>query len=88
VRHDAHDRGCRTDTGAPKNADRSGKGSKAAQLAPVSNWTGASAILGKIRACEGCSPRVRTPGHLENGGGTMELWVGSDGTLTAQETLW
>jgi hypothetical protein len=29
---------------------------------------GAGAILGEIKAWEGCSPRVRTLGRLENGG--------------------
>jgi hypothetical protein len=62
VRHGEHDRGRRTNTRAPENTDRGGKGSAAAQLAPVSNYAGAGATLGEIRAWEGCSPRVRTPG--------------------------
>jgi hypothetical protein len=66
VRHGEHDRGRRTGTGAPENADHGGKGSTAAQLTPVSNCTSTGAILGVIKACEGCSPRVRTPGCLEN----------------------
>jgi hypothetical protein len=40
----------RTDTGAPENANRGGKGSAAVQLAPVSNYAGIGATLGKIRA--------------------------------------
>jgi hypothetical protein len=44
------------------------EGPAAAQLTPVSNCVGIGAILGEIKAWEGCSPRVRTPGHLENGG--------------------
>jgi hypothetical protein len=54
--------------GAPENADYDGKGSTAAQLTPARNCAGSGAILGKLRAWEGCSPRVRTLGRLENGG--------------------
>jgi hypothetical protein len=63
-----HDRGRRTGTGASENADRGGKSPAAAQLTPVSNCAGSGAILGEIKAWEGCSPRVRTLGRLENGG--------------------
>jgi hypothetical protein len=59
----------------------------AAQLAQVSNCTGAGAILGEIKAWEGCSPRVRTLGCLVNGGGAMELRVDGGGAPAAQETL-
>jgi hypothetical protein len=62
VRHSKHDRGRKTDTGAPENTDRGGKGSTTVQLAPVRNCAGAGATLGEIRAWEGCSHRVRTPG--------------------------
>jgi hypothetical protein len=82
-----HDRGRETETGAPENADRGGKGSTAVQLAPVSNCAGAGVILGEIKAWEGCSPRVRTPGRLENGGGVVELRVDGGGAPAAQETL-
>jgi hypothetical protein len=71
--------------GAPENED--GKGSAAAQLTPGSNCVGAGVILGEIKACEGCSPRVRTPGCLENGGGAMEPRVDGGGAPAAQEML-
>jgi hypothetical protein len=54
--------------GAPESADRGEKGSAAAQLTPASNCAGSGAVLGELRAWEGYSPRVRTPGRLENGG--------------------
>jgi hypothetical protein len=73
--------------GAPENVDRGGKGSAAAQLTPVSNCAGAGVILGEIKAWEGCSPRVRTPGRLENRGGAMEPRVDGGGAPAAQETL-
>jgi hypothetical protein len=44
-------------------------------------------ILGEITALEGCSPRVRNPGCLENGGGAVEPWVDGGGAPTAQELL-
>jgi hypothetical protein len=44
--------------GVPKNVDRDGKSSMAAQLTPVSNCAGSRVILGEIKAWEGCSPRV------------------------------
>jgi hypothetical protein len=87
VRHDKHDHRRRTDTRAPENADRGEKGSTAAQLALVSNCVGARAILRKIKAWEGCSPQVRTPGRSENGGGAMELRVDGGRAPAAQETL-
>jgi hypothetical protein len=59
----------------------------AAQLTPVSNCAGSGAILGEIKACEGCSPLVRTPGRLENDGGAMEPRVDGGGAPTAQEML-
>jgi hypothetical protein len=74
--------------GAPENADRSEKGSAAAQLTPASNRAGSSVVLGEIKAWEGCSPRVQTPGRLENGGGAVEPRVDGDGAPTAQELLW
>jgi hypothetical protein len=55
------------------------KGPAAAQLTPVSNCTGTGAILGKIKAWEGCSPRVQTPGCLGNGGGAVEPRVDGGG---------
>jgi hypothetical protein len=70
--------------GVPENADRGGKCSAAVQLTPASNCTGYGAILGEIKAWEGCSPRVRTLGRLENGGGAMEPRVDGSGTLAAQ----
>jgi hypothetical protein len=54
--------------GAPENADRGGKGSAAARLTPARNCVGSRSILGEFLAWEGCSPRVRTLGRLENGG--------------------
>jgi hypothetical protein len=51
--------------GAPDNADRGEKGSAAAQLTLASNCAGSGAVLGEIKAWEGCSPRVRTSGLLE-----------------------
>jgi hypothetical protein len=78
----------RTRPWAPENADRSGKGSAVAQVAPVSNCAGAGAIHGKIKAWEGCSPQVRTLGCLENGVGAMELRVDGGGAPAAQEMLW
>jgi hypothetical protein len=66
--HGEHDRGRRTGMGALENTDRGGKGSTAAQLTPASSCAGSGAILGEIKAQEGCSPRVQTPGRLENGG--------------------
>jgi hypothetical protein len=86
-RHGEHDRGCRTGTGAPENTDHGGKSPAAAQLTPVSNCAGSSVILGKIKAWEGCSPRVRTLGRLDNGGGAMEPRVDGGGAPAAQETL-
>jgi hypothetical protein len=59
----------------------------AAQLTPVSNCVGAEVIIGEIKAWEGCSPRVRTPGRLENGRGAMEPRVDGSGASAAQETL-
>jgi hypothetical protein len=73
--------------GAPKNTDHGGKSSAAAQPTLMSNCAGASVILGEIWAWEGCSPRVRTPGCLENGRGAMEPRVDGDGAPAAQETL-
>jgi hypothetical protein len=73
--------------GAPENADRGRKSPTAAQLTPVSNCAGSGAIFGEIKAREGCSPRVRTPGRLENGGGAMETRVDGGGAPAAQETL-
>jgi hypothetical protein len=58
--------------GAPENVDHGEKDPAAAQLTPVSNCAGSGAILREIRAWEGCSPRVRTPGRLENGGDAMD----------------
>jgi hypothetical protein len=74
--------------GVLENADHGEKGSTAAQLTPASNCAGSGAVLGKLRAWEGCSPRVRTPGCLENGGGAMEPRVDGGGAPTAQELLW
>jgi hypothetical protein len=65
--------------GAPENIDRGGKSPAGAQLTPVSNCAGSGAILGKIKAWEGCSPRVRTLGRLENGEGAMEPRVDGGG---------
>jgi hypothetical protein len=45
------------------------------------------AILSEIRAWEGCSPRVRTPGRLETGGGAMDPQVDGGGAPVAQETF-
>jgi hypothetical protein len=73
--------------GAPENAERGEKGSAAAQLTPVSNCAGSGAVLGDLRACEGCSPRVRTPGRLENDGGAVEPRVDDCGASTTQELL-
>jgi hypothetical protein len=73
--------------GAPENADRGGKGSAAVQLTPASNCASSGAILGELRAWEGCSPRVRTPGRLENSGGAMEPRVDGCGAPTTQEPL-
>jgi hypothetical protein len=73
--------------GAPENAERGRKGSAAAQLTLASNCAGAEMILGEITAWEGCSPRVRTPGRLENGGGVVEPQVDGGGAPTAQELL-
>jgi hypothetical protein len=53
----------------------------------MSNCAGASMILGEIIAWEGCSPRVQTPRHLENGGGAMEPRVDGGGASAVQETL-
>jgi hypothetical protein len=53
----------------------------------VSNCAGSGAILGKIRAWEGGSRRVRTPGRLENGGGAMEPRVDSGEAPATHETL-
>jgi hypothetical protein len=58
-----------------------------AQLTPVSNCAGSGAILGEIKAWEGCSPRVQTPGRLENDEGAMEPRVDGGGAPAAQETL-
>jgi hypothetical protein len=44
-------------------------------------------ILGEITAWEGCSPRVRTLGRLENGGGAVEPRVNGGGAPTVQELL-
>jgi hypothetical protein len=73
--------------GAPENADRGEKGSAAAQLTPASNCASSGAVLGELRAWEGCSPQVRTPGRLENGGGAVEPRVDGGGAPTAQELL-
>jgi hypothetical protein len=40
---------------------------------------GTGAILGEIKAWKGCSPRVRTPGCLENGRGAVEPRVNGGG---------
>jgi hypothetical protein len=72
---------------APENAYQGEKGSAVAQLTPASNCAGSGAVLGELRAWEGCSPRVRTPGHLENGGGAVEPRVDDGGAPTAQELL-
>jgi hypothetical protein len=48
---------------------------------------GPRAILGEIKAWEGCSPRVQTPRRLENSGGAMEPRVDGGGPPAAQETL-
>jgi hypothetical protein len=45
----------------------------------VSNCAGTGVILGEIKAWKGCSPRVRTPGCLENGGGAVEPLVDGGG---------
>jgi hypothetical protein len=73
--------------GAPENADCGRKGFAVAQLTPASNCAGAGMILGEITAWEGCSPRVRTPGRLENGGGAVEPCVDGGGAPIAQELL-
>jgi hypothetical protein len=39
---------------------------------------GTGAILGKIKAWESCSPRMRTSGRLGNGGGAVEPRVDGD----------
>jgi hypothetical protein len=74
--------------GATENANRGRKGSAAAQLTLASNCAGAGMILGEITAWEGCSPRVRTLGRLENGRGAVEPRVDDGGAPTAQELLW
>jgi hypothetical protein len=71
--------------GAPENADHGEKGSVAAQLTPASNCAGSDAVLGEIKAWEGCSPRVRTPGCFENGGGAVEPRVDGGRAPIAQE---
>jgi hypothetical protein len=55
------------------------KGSAAAELTPVSNCAGTGAILGKIKAWEGRSPRVRTLGRLGNDAGAVEPRVDDGG---------
>jgi hypothetical protein len=74
--------------GAPESADHGEKGSMAAQLTSGSNCEGSGVILGELRAWEGCSPRVRTPGRLESGGGAVEPRVDGGGAPTVQELLW
>jgi hypothetical protein len=74
--------------GVPENADRGEKGSAVVQLTPASNCAGSGVVLGELRAWEGCSPRVRTPRRLENGGGAVEPRVDGGGAPTAQELLW
>jgi hypothetical protein len=59
----------------------------AAQLNPVSNCAGSGAILGEIKAWEGCSHRVQISIRMENDGGAMEPQVEGGGALAAQETL-
>jgi hypothetical protein len=73
--------------GAPENTDRGGKGSAAMQLTLTSSCAGSGAILGELRAWEGCSPRVRTLGRLENDGGAVEPRVDGGGAPTVQEPL-
>jgi hypothetical protein len=73
--------------GAPENADRGEKGSTAAQLTPASDCAGSGAVLGKLKAWEGCSPGLRTLRRLENGGGAVEPRVDGGGAPTAQELL-
>jgi hypothetical protein len=48
---------------------------------------GTGAILGEIKAWEGYSPRVRTLGRLEKGGGAMEPWLDGGGAPAVQEML-
>jgi hypothetical protein len=48
---------------------------------------GAGAILGEIKAWEGCSPRVRTLGHMEDGESAMEPRVDDGGAPAAQKLL-
>jgi hypothetical protein len=71
----------------PENADHGGKGSAAAQLTLASNCAGAGAILGEIKAWEGCSPRVQTPGRVEDGESVVERRVDGGGAPAAQKLL-
>jgi hypothetical protein len=48
---------------------------------------GAGAILGEIKAWEGCSPRVRTPARVEDGEGAVEPRVDGGGAPAAQKLL-
>jgi hypothetical protein len=72
---------------APENADHGEKGSAAVQLTPTSNCMASGVVLGEIKAGKGFSPRVRTPGRLENGRGAVEPRVDGGGAPTAQELL-
>jgi hypothetical protein len=73
--------------GAQEIVDRSEKGSAVAQLTPASNCAFSSVVLGELRAWEGCSPRVQTPGRLGKGGGAVEPRVTGGGAPTVQELL-
>jgi hypothetical protein len=53
----------------------------------VSNHVGKRAVTTELRARAGCSPRVRTPGDLEDGRGAMELRIDDDGAPAMQELL-
>jgi hypothetical protein len=51
------------------------------------NHAGKRAVTAKLMAQAGCSPRVRTLGGLEDGGGAMELRIDGGGALAAQQML-
>jgi hypothetical protein len=51
------------------------------------NHTGKRAVTAELRAQAGCSPRVRTPGDLEDDRGAMELRIDGGGAPAMQELL-
>jgi hypothetical protein len=66
-RHGKLDCGHHTGAGAPEGAEHDGADQLRCGSTLACNYADTRAVTGEIRACEGCSPRVQTQGHLSGG---------------------